>query len=147
MFDKLLEILLETNSDEEQFLEYTKGGKRYGAKYLNRFGVPGNYSYIYPEGNFERYSRKVKFFFSRFMKKSQRFLNQVKTNYEAKKLDVKPKNWANAIINVTKRDGGLLQFHVDTKSHHIYSYRSKGGQGGAAASLSKAKRSGILRYR
>ena len=146
MFNEILEILLGSN-DEGFLLEYIKGGKRYGAKYLNRFGFPGNYSYIYPSGNFAKYSRKVKFFFSRFMKKSQRFLNRIRTNYEAKKLDVKPKNWSNAIINVVKRDGSILRFHVDTKSHHIYSYKSKGGRGGGAASLSTAKRRGILRYR
>lgn len=132
---------------EGDLYEYKVGSMGIGTKYIQRFGTPGNYVYIYPSKRLQRFSRRVRGAYARFIKKSQAFLNKFKTAYEGTSMHVKPKTWHSAIIDLRKKDGGLLQFHVDLKAHGIYSYRSKRGQLGAAVKLGRAKKKGILRYR
>lgn len=141
--DSILDILKIDNG----LYEYKVGSMGIGTKYVQRFGTPGHYVYIYPSKRLQKFSRRIRWAYARFVHRSQRFLNRFKIAYEGQGMHVKPQSWHTAIIDVTKKDGSILQFKVDLKSHGIYSYRSKRGIGGAAVSLGKAKKRGILRYR
>jgi len=132
---------------EDTLYEYKVGSMGVGTKYIQRFGTPGHYIYIYPANKIKKLSRKLRWAYARFVKRSQRFLNRFKTAYEGQGMHVKPQSWHRAVVDVTKKDGGILQFNVNLKAHGIYSYRSKRGVGGAAVSLGRAKKRGILRYR
>lgn len=142
IFEELL-----NNFENQKLLEYTTGGRRLGAKYIQRFGVPGKYQYVYPIKKWERLSRKTKFHFARFVKHTARFMKMISFSYEQKGINIKPLNWHNALVDINKKDGDLLQLGISLKSHQIYSYKSKRGITGGSTSLSKAKKSGILRYR
>jgi hypothetical protein len=132
----------------EQILEYKIGQKVFGASYVQRLGTPGNYIYIYPPKKFSNFGRRTKQAYARFVKKSKRFLKKVALRYEATSINMKPKSWAAAVIDIHKKNGDVIQMHVNLKNHNVYSYRSRRGHvGGAAQNLSKSKRKGILRYR
>jgi len=132
---------------EGDLFEYKLGSMGAATKYIQRFGTPGQYVYIYPSKRFQRFSKKIRAAYARFLKKSRGFLNKFKVAYEGTSIHVRPKTWHTAIIDVNKKDGGILQFKVNLKAHGIYSYRSKRGQLGAAVKLGRAKKRGILRYR
>lgn len=132
---------------EGDLYEYKLGSMGSATKYIQRFGTPGNYVYIYPSQRFQRFSKKVRIAYARFLKKSKGFLNKFKVAYEGTSINVKPKTWHTAIVDVNRKDGSILQFKVNLKAHGIYSYRSKRGQLGAAVKLGRAKKRGILRYR
>ena len=150
MSNNLLDLLklIETESDDSKIVkEYGFGGKRMGAKYMQRLGSPGHYKYVYAPSSINRFSRKAKFYYSRFLKRSAKFLKSIALSYDAKALNVKPKTWRTAIVNIQQNSGLNLMLHVDLKSHQIYSYKSHRGQMGASTKLSRAKKKGILRFR
>jgi len=132
---------------EGDLYEYRLGTMGAGTKYIQRFGTPGQYVYIYPSKRIQRFSKKIRASYARFLKKSKTFLNSFKVAYEGTSIHVKPKTWHTAIVDVNRKDGSILQFKVNLKAHGIYSYRSKRGQLGAAVKLGRAKKRGILRYR
>lgn len=133
--------------DSPYLLEYAFGSSFKAARYLQRFGSPGHYTYVYSPEFMRRYGRKASFFFARFLKKSGRFINKIKVRYDAMKINVKPQSLTTAILHIQKGDGGILDLGVNLQKHQIYSYRSRRGISGASTKLSKAKRQGVLRYR
>lgn len=144
----LINILHLANTDApDQQLEYVVGQRASMAKYLQRFGVPGKYQYVYPSTGFTRMSRRAKAVFSRVIRRSKRFFKKYQESYGAKGFNVKPKTWHDAIMTINKPNGSILNFHVNLKQHGIYSYRSKRGRGGVWVSMNKAKKKGVLRYR
>lgn len=138
--------IFETDISQEELLEIKKGFRKLNSKYVSRFGQPGHYVYVYMPKGLERMSRKAKFAYGRIVKRSKKFLNGIKSRYDATSLTVKPKTWHTAIVKVATRDN-ILAFHVNLKSHQIYSYRSKRGQNAAFVKMTKAKKAGLLRYR
>lgn len=133
---------------KQQLLEYSKGQKIFGSSYLQRIGSPGNYIYIYPQSKTQKVGRRYRQAYTRFVKKSKRFLTKMSVRYEATSMNIKPKNWYTSIVNLNTRNGGSLQFKFDLKSHGIKSYRSVNmGTGGVSSQLAKSKRKGVLRYR
>lgn len=136
------------HDSQEYFKEYKVGSAGIAHQYLQRFGVPGKYTYIYPDRRFEKLGRKTSFIYKRFLRKARRFLNAIKMSYDAQSMNVKPKTWHSAIVNIRKKDGINVMLHVNLKSHQIYSYRSsRGKSGGASGILAKRRKQGILRYR
>lgn len=135
--------------DEKSLLEYKKGQMGVGMKYVQRLGTPGNYIYVYPGmKKFSNMSRKTQMFFNRHMRRARGFLSRFSLNYDAQNMNIKPKTWNSAVLNIKTSGGELYQFHVNLKSHGIYSYRSRRGMsGGTSASLARSKKKGILRYR
>ena len=131
----------------DEFLEYSKGMKLSGSKYLQRIGTPGNYIYIYPGKKALTMNRRMKAIYTRFVRKSSRLLNRISTRYEATSMNIKPKSWSRSIISVTTKRGGTLQMNIDLQKHGIHSYRAVNMGGGASAKLSMSKRKGVLRYR
>ncbi len=134
-------------SIKDEFLEYSKGMKLSGSKYLQRIGTPGNYIYIYPGKKALTMNRRMKAIYTRFVRKSSRLLNRISTRYEATSMNIKPKSWSRSIISVTTKRGGTLQMNIDLQKHGIHSYRAVNMGGGASAKLSMSKRKGVLRYR
>lgn len=134
-------------SIKDEFLEYSKGMKLSGSKYLQRIGTPGNYIYIYPGKKALTMNRRMKAIYTRFVRKSSRFLNRISTRYEATSMNIKPKSWGRSIISVTTKNGGTLQMNIDLQKHGIHSYRAVNMGGGSSAKLSMSKRKGVLRYR
>ena len=133
---------------KELLLEYSKGQKLFGSGYLSRIGSPGNYIYIYPSKKTQKIGRKYRVAYTRFVKKSRRTLNRLSTRYEATSMNVKPKSWHSALVNITARNGGTLSMKMNLKSHSVKSYRSVNmGTGGVSSQLAKSKRKGVLRYR
>jgi hypothetical protein len=143
----MLKEMVEILKGFDILLEYGKGTSGVGVKYLTRMGVPGSYTYVYSPRRMARMTRKAKFFYTRFLKRSTKFLNQFRVRYDASAVNVKPKTWATAIVNVKTKQGGMFDFHVNLRSHQIYSYRSRRGTVGAAGVMARAHKSGILRYR
>lgn len=131
----------------DEMLEYVVGQRASLAKYLQRFGSPGNYTYVYPSNGFMRMTRRAKAVFGRIIRRSRKFFKKYQQSYNAKGFNVRPKTWHDAIMTVRKPDGGVLNFHVNLKQHGIYSYRSHRGRGGAAVTMNKSKKKGVLRYR
>lgn len=132
---------------KDEFLEYSKGIKLSGSKYLQRIGTPGNYIYIYPGKKALSMNRRMKAIYARFITKSRRFLTRISTRYEATSMNIKPKSWSRSIVSLTTRRGGTLQMDIDLQKHGIHSYRAANMGGGASAKLSMSKRKGTLRYR
>lgn len=132
---------------KEEFLEYSKGIKLSGSKYLQRIGTPGNYIYVYPGKKALTMNRRMKAIYTRFITKSRRFLTRVSTRYEATSMNIKPKSWRRSIVTLTAKNGGTLQMNIDLQKHGIHSYRAVNMGGGASAKLSMSKRKGVLRYR
>lgn len=141
-----MNIFETTPIEERELLEIKKGFRKLNAKYVSRFGSPGHYIYVYMPKGLERMSRRAKFAYGRIVKRSKKFLDSIKTRYDASSLTVKPKTWHTAIVKLTTKDN-VLAFHVNLKSHSIYSYRSKRGQNAAFVKMTKAKKAGLLRYR
>lgn len=132
---------------KEEFLEYSKGVKLSGSKYLQRIGTPGNYIYVYPGKKALTMNRRMRAIYTRFITKSRRFLTRISTRYEATSMNIKPKSWRRSIVTLTTKNGGTLQMNIDLQKHGIHSYRSVNMGGGASAKLSMSKRKGVLRYR
>ncbi|PKP53829.1 MAG: hypothetical protein CVT92_02535 [Bacteroidetes bacterium HGW-Bacteroidetes-1] len=134
-------------SIKAEFLEYSKGIKLSGSKYLQRIGTPGNYIYVYPGKKALTMNRRLKAVYSRFVRKSRRFLTSLSTRYDATSMNIKPKSWRRSMITLTTRSGGTLQMNIDLSKHGIHSYRAMNMGGGASAKLATSKRKGVLRYR
>jgi len=135
-------------NQKELLLEYSKGVKLFGSSYLQRIGTPGNYIYIYPSTKSRTLGRRYRRSYTRFVKKSRRFLNKLSTRYNATAMNIKPRNWHTAFVKVSSGSGGTLNLHIDLKKHGIKSYRSVNmGSGGTSSQLATSKRKGVLRYR
>jgi hypothetical protein len=147
LIEELIRKLNTVSSDEQIVREYTMGSSRIGAKYLMRRGAPGRYTYIYAPKRLMKLTRKARNAYAHFLKKSSKFLKSISLSYDAKALNATPVTWRTAIVNVQKQNGTNLMLHVDLKSHQIYSYKSKRGQGGASFTMARAKKKGILRFR
>ena len=130
----------------ERFNEIKKGFKKLNSKYLNRFGSPGHYIYVYMPTGIQRMNRRVRFLFARMMKKSNKFMNQMRMRYEATSFTLKPKTWHSGVIKMSTANNQMF-FHVNLKSHQIYSYRSKRGQSSGFTKMNTARKAGLLRYR
>lgn len=129
-------------------LEYSVGMRRLNAKYMQRFGTPGNYRYIYKSNSFTRLPRKVQSVYGRIAHKAGRWLKSVQLRYGASRIQVKPKGWHHAIVTLTG-DRGKIDLDVDLTKHQIKSYRTR--QTHRINSLSAVngslRKRGILRYR
>jgi hypothetical protein len=128
-------------------LEFKLGGMLAGAKYIQRIGSPGHYIYIYPNKTMEKMGRKMRFFYARFTSRHKKWLGSFSANYGATSMNIRPKNWHTAIVDMHSKERGLLQMNVNLAKHSIYSYRSQRKGAGTSASLSMSKRKGLLRYR
>lgn len=144
--ERLLDLLKDSYEDEI-VKEYKSGAMGTATKYIQRIGTPGHYKYIYATRGFDKMSRKAKFFYNRLIRRSKKFLGKISNLYGAQSMSIKPVTWRTAIVNVQKKSGVNVMLHVDLKSHQIYSYKSKRGQGGASFELARSKKSGILRFR
>lgn len=135
-------------SKEYVQLEYKTGMRRMNAKYLQRFGTPGNYRYIYKSNKFTRLSRKVQTVYNRIAHRANRWLKSVQMRYGATRLQVKPLGWHHAVVRLTG-DRGTIEFDADLTKHRIKPYRTRVQH--RIMSLSTVngnlKKKGILRYR
>jgi hypothetical protein len=128
--------------------EYKIGMRRLNAKYIQRFGTPGNYNYVYKSKKFDQQPRLVKKVYGRIMNRAGRFLKSLKLRYGATRLQVKPLGWHHAVVTLTG-DKGTLQFDADLVKHQLKPYRTKFTHRNMRLSSvnSELKRKGILRYR
>jgi hypothetical protein len=135
--------------ERKEILEYIKGRKVLGSKYLQRLGSPGNYIYVYPGRKIVALGRNYKRAYSRFIQKNRTFLNKIQTRYDATHVDIMPgRKWTSALMKMTTKGGDTISFHLNLKTHGIKSYRSVDkGSGGVSAQLAKSKKNGVLRYR
>ena len=129
-------------------MEYMTGMRRIGAKYIQRFGVPGNYRYVYQTKKFARLSRKIKAVYGRIVKRSDLFLKQAQLKYGATHLTVKTKSWHQAIITLTG-DRGTFDLIADLPNKRITGYRTKATHrvGRLSTVNSRLRKKGVLRYR
>ena len=128
---------------KEEFLEYSKGIKLSGSKYLQRIGTPGNYIYVYPGKKALTMNRRMRAIYTRFITKSRRFLTRISTRYEATSMNIKPKSWRRSIVTLTRSYGGTLQMNIDLQNT---AFTLSCNMGGAAANC-YVKRKGVLRHR
>jgi hypothetical protein len=147
LLDIVSKLDTQVKDEPDVLYEYIIGQRASLAKYLQRFGAPGHYQYVYPSNGFSRMTRRAKAVFGRIIRRSRRFFKKYQESYGAKGFNVKPKTWHDSVMTVTKSDGGILNFHVNLKQHGIYSYRSHRGKGGVAVKMNKSKKKGVLRYR
>ena len=143
----LLDSLNEYMEKKNELTEIIKGAKKAASKYLQRFGVPGHYTYIYPSNNLLTMGRKTKNSYKRFLKRSRNFMKKLGVAYGATSINLKPTTWKTSLLKMNSEHGENYFFKVNLFSHKIYSYRSRRINGGLASKLSRDKKKGILRYR
>jgi hypothetical protein len=129
-------------------LEYKSGMRRLNAKYIQRFGTPGDYRYIYKSAKYNAMSRKTRAVFGRIVHKANRFLKAIKLRYGATKVIVKPMGWHHAVVTLTG-DKGVATLSADLVRHKTKGYRTKVQHriGKLSTVSGNLKKKGILRYR
>lgn len=128
-------------------LEYLSGTSGIGVKYLNRFGSPGNYSYIYPDDKINRYGRVKYRAFMRYLTHHNRFIQRINQAYNGRKISLKTISWHYQLATITRQEGSSFKLGINLRNHKIRSYRSKLRGPSASAHLNSLKRRGVLRYR
>jgi hypothetical protein len=130
-----------------ELLEIKKAGRKSNSKYLQRFGVPGHYVYIYPLAKMKRLSRKARYSYKRALRRTRSFSKKIGIAYGATTLNQRPKSWHTAIVKFNAENGVTGQLAVNYKKHAIYNYKSRRSGAGGSAKLARARKKGILRYR
>ena len=128
-------------------LEYKLGTSGMGTKYLTRTGVPGNYTYIYPNDKANKLSRSKLRVLTRWMRKHSAFVNKINVAYRGNKMQLKTLAWGYQLATISDRQGTQFRLGINLKKHKIYGYKSKIKGPSASAHLNSLRKRGILRHR
>ena len=140
-------LLTDFRKNGRELLEFKKGVKIFGSSYIQRLGNPGSYTYIYPSKKFEKFGRKFKRIYGRFVKRNKSLFKRLGSRYESTSMNIRPKSWNTSIMAMKTKRKGVMDFNINLRKHTISSYRARTGANGNATKLATAKRKGILRYR